>query len=403
MRIVLWGCARMSTFGTVWKSLLAKRRLRGTCRAPSTMLILTCSSKLQLLESALRKGLPETLSVCGAVMHINRGNPAQHEVVVDSWPEFKAVLTRPRKEVVKDKRDYYANLHAAFYRDEDACRILLENKDAIDWDKAFQLQGKAWALAISFPPLGNFRKCQKPGLQDGLYQAVKDMAEARRVHMEPHFFQAVLHPDAATFCLQDGLYQAVKVMAEARSVHMEPHFYQAVLHPDAATFCQNQLRSDPFHLGTLNPSHAALLNDTYEFGGNDRSLHYLRSLTEDFPNACLLGHKGQLVAWSLSDALGCLTHGYTLPEYRGKSHMKTVMQALARKLHAKDFALYTRVRAENKISKQLLSGQGFHLLPWTNFINSYPKICFLDKEDQPISWLLSNPLSCMTYGCYLPP
>ncbi|XP_026521119.1 glycine N-acyltransferase-like protein 3 isoform X1 [Notechis scutatus] len=273
------------------------------------MLILTCSSKLQLLEGVLRKGLPETLLVCGAVMHINRGNPAQHEVVVDSWPEFKAVLTRPRKEVVKDKRDYYANLHAAFYREEDACRTLLENKDAIDWDKAFQLQG-----------------------------------------------------------LQDGLYQAVKVMAEARSVHMEPHFYQAVLHPDAATLCQNELRSDPFHLGTLNPSHAALLNDTYEFGGNDRSLHYLRSLIEDFPNACLLGHKGKLVAWSLSDALGCLTHGYALPEYRGKGHMKTVMQALARKLHAKDFALYARVLADNKISKQFLSGQGFHLLPWTKYI-----------------------------------
>ncbi|XP_015686873.1 glycine N-acyltransferase-like protein 3, partial [Protobothrops mucrosquamatus] len=104
------------------------------------MLILTCSSKLQLLESVLRKGLPETLLVCGAVMHINRGNPAQHEVVVDSWPEFKVVLTRPRKEVVKDNRDYYANLHAAFYREEDACRRLLENKDAVDWDKAFQLQ-----------------------------------------------------------------------------------------------------------------------------------------------------------------------------------------------------------------------------------------------------------------------
>ncbi|XP_013919651.1 PREDICTED: glycine N-acyltransferase-like protein 3 isoform X1 [Thamnophis sirtalis] len=273
------------------------------------MLILTCSSKLQLLERVLRKGLPETMLVCGAVMHINRGNPAQHEVVVDSWPEFKAVLTRPQKEVVKDNRDYYANLHAAFYREEDACRTLLENKDAVDWDKAFQLQG-----------------------------------------------------------LQDGLYQAVKVMAEARSVHMEPHFYQAMLNPDAATLCQNQLRSDPLHLGTLNPSHAALLNDTYEFGGNDRSLRYLRSLIEDFPNACLLDQKGQLVAWSLSDALGCLTHGYALPEFRGKGYMKTVMQALARKLHTKDFALYTRVRSENEISKQHLRGQGFHLLPWTKYV-----------------------------------
>lgn len=129
-----------------------------------------------------------------------------------------------------------------------------------------------------------------------------------------------------------------------------------------------RLRSDPLQLGTLNPSHAALLNDTYEFGGNDQSLRYLRSLIEDFPNACLLDQKGQLVVWSLSDALGCLTHGYSLPEYRGKGHMKSVVQALARKLHAKDFALYTRVRPENEISKQHLRGQGFHLLPLTKYI-----------------------------------
>lgn len=32
-------------------------------------------------------------------MNISRGNPAGHEVLVDSWPNFKAVLTRPRKEV----------------------------------------------------------------------------------------------------------------------------------------------------------------------------------------------------------------------------------------------------------------------------------------------------------------
>lgn len=32
-------------------------------------------------------------------MNINRGNPSSYEVLVDSWPDFKAVLVRPRKEV----------------------------------------------------------------------------------------------------------------------------------------------------------------------------------------------------------------------------------------------------------------------------------------------------------------
>ncbi|KAM6466075.1 glycine N-acyltransferase-like protein 3 isoform 2-T2 [Liasis olivaceus] len=273
------------------------------------MLILTCSSKLQVLEGVLRKALPKTLPVCGAVMHINRGNPAQHEVVVDSWPEFKAVLTRPRKEVVKDNRDYYANLHAAFYQEEDACRALLENRDAVDWDKAFQLQG-----------------------------------------------------------LQDGLYQAAKVMAQARHVHLEPYFYQATFHPEPAMLCQNQLRSDPLQLGTLSPSHAVLVNDVWPTGGNDRSLRYIRSLIDDFPNACLLDEEGQPVAWCLSDAIGCMTHSYAIPKYRGKGHMKTVFQALARKLHAKDFALYGGVLPENQNSKHLLISQGFHFLPWTKYV-----------------------------------
>ncbi|NXX39360.1 GLYL3 protein, partial [Tricholaema leucomelas] len=63
------------------------------------MLILTCSTQLLRLEGILRKSLPFTLPVYGAVMNINRGNPGEYEVVVDSWPEFGAVLARRRGEV----------------------------------------------------------------------------------------------------------------------------------------------------------------------------------------------------------------------------------------------------------------------------------------------------------------
>ncbi|NXH09184.1 GLYL3 protein, partial [Bucco capensis] len=63
------------------------------------MLILTCSSQLQRLEGALRRSLPYALPVLGAVMNINRGNPGEYEVLLDSWPDFGAVLARPRGEV----------------------------------------------------------------------------------------------------------------------------------------------------------------------------------------------------------------------------------------------------------------------------------------------------------------
>uniref|UniRef100_A0A8C6Y2B8 Glycine N-acyltransferase-like protein n=1 Tax=Naja naja TaxID=35670 RepID=A0A8C6Y2B8_NAJNA len=64
------------------------------------MLVLSCPYKLRVLEGMLRKSLPQAIVVHGAVMNINRGNPIRHEVIVDSWPEFKVVLTRPCKEVI---------------------------------------------------------------------------------------------------------------------------------------------------------------------------------------------------------------------------------------------------------------------------------------------------------------
>ncbi|XP_075785179.1 uncharacterized protein LOC102453937 isoform X4 [Pelodiscus sinensis] len=152
----------------------------GSCEGLSrpAMLLLGCSSKLWLLEGMLRRGLPDTLpvtricpcsrertgkvprwllghiwgwgegpslgraAVYGAVMHVNRGNPARSEVLVDSWPEFKIVLTRPQRAVAWERNDYGTNLYAAFYRDEGACRALLANTQAVDWGQAFQMQGE---------------------------------------------------------------------------------------------------------------------------------------------------------------------------------------------------------------------------------------------------------------------
>ncbi|NXX79737.1 GLYL3 protein, partial [Urocolius indicus] len=63
------------------------------------MLILRSSAQLQRLEEILRSSLPFALPVYGAVMNINRGNPGEFEVVVDSWPNFRAVLARRSGEV----------------------------------------------------------------------------------------------------------------------------------------------------------------------------------------------------------------------------------------------------------------------------------------------------------------
>ncbi|XP_054825858.1 glycine N-acyltransferase-like protein 3 isoform X2 [Eublepharis macularius] len=109
------------------------------------MLILSCSSKLQLLEGILRKSLPQTLSVHGALMNINRGNPVGHEVLVDSWPNFKAVLTRPRR----------------------------EDTDAVNWDQTFRIHGH----------------------QNGIYEASRDAATIKQVQFSSSSYFTYLHPD----------------------------------------------------------------------------------------------------------------------------------------------------------------------------------------------------------------
>ncbi|XP_023383447.1 glycine N-acyltransferase-like protein 3 isoform X2 [Pteropus vampyrus] len=105
------------------------------------MLVLNCVSKLLTLEKLLKSHFPESLKVYGAVMNINRGNPFQKEVILDSWPDFKAVITRRQKEAETDNLDHYTNAYAVFYKDVRAYRGLLEECDVINWNQVFQIQG----------------------------------------------------------------------------------------------------------------------------------------------------------------------------------------------------------------------------------------------------------------------
>ncbi|KAJ6665595.1 hypothetical protein lerEdw1_003438 [Lerista edwardsae] len=253
------------------------------------MLLLTCPSKLQLLEGMLRRSLPQSLTVHGAVKHINRGNPAGHEVVVDSWPEFKVVLTRPQRQILR--------------------------KD----NQSFLL-----------PLLSRILFLPHTGLQDGVYEAAKDIAEARHVHLKPYCYDTLLQPDP-------------------------------FIHP------LKRLRDD-LHFGSINSSHSALLNDAWNEGGSSQSLQYLDGLVHNFPSAGLFNKEGQLISWTLSDPVGCLAHGYTHPQYRGQGCLEAVTQATGRTLYAHGFPVYCGVLAENHPSRQSLKRQGFDFLPWTYYM-----------------------------------
>ncbi|XP_027717157.1 glycine N-acyltransferase-like protein 2 [Vombatus ursinus] len=53
---------------------------------------------LQTLHRSLTKSIPEAMNVYGSIFLINRGNPFNVEMLVDSWSDYHTVITRPQKQ-----------------------------------------------------------------------------------------------------------------------------------------------------------------------------------------------------------------------------------------------------------------------------------------------------------------
>ncbi|XP_076199447.1 glycine N-acyltransferase-like protein 3 [Aptenodytes patagonicus] len=265
------------------------------------MLILTCPAQLQRLEGALRRSLPFSLPVHGAVMNINRGNPGEFEVVVDSWPRFGAVLARRSGEMPVD--DCYRNTHAAFYRDVGAYRALLETPGCLRWDTAFHVFG-----------------------------------------------------------LQEGVATVSQAIAGAKGIELEVSEYYTYLHPDPSTMPEPRL--DPsVRVGSLSPVHLDLLNETWPYGGNARSRRYLAEVLGRFPSLCLQDGAGQPLCWALTDPFGTGTHGYTLPAHRRRGHMRAVLALTARRAQARGFPTFGHTATGNRPMQRLQEELGHRQLP----------------------------------------
>ncbi|KAI5941126.1 glycine N-acyltransferase-like protein 3 [Manis javanica] len=269
------------------------------------MLVLNCSTKLLTLEKMLKCHFPESLKVYGAVMNINRGNPFQKEVVLDSWPDFKAVITRRQKEAETDNLDHYTNAYAVFYKDVRAYQRLLETRDVINWNQVFQIQG----------------------LQRELYDASKAVANSKQLDVKLTSFKAV-------------------------------HFSPVSTPPDTSL-----LMSSPPRLAYLSTADADLLNRTWSRGGNEQCLRYLANLISCFPSVCVCDEKGHPVSWAITDQFATMCHGYTLPEHRRKGYSRLVALTLARKLQSRGFPSQGNVLDDNTASISLLKSIHAEFLP----------------------------------------
>ncbi|XP_006201985.2 glycine N-acyltransferase-like protein 3 [Vicugna pacos] len=269
------------------------------------MLVLSCSTKLLILEKILKSHFPESLKVYGAVMNINRGNPFQKEVVLDSWPNFKAVITRRQKEAQTDNLDHYTNAYAVFYKDVRACQQLLEEQGVINWDQVFQIQG----------------------LQSELCDVSKAVASSKQLDVKQTSFKAVRLSPVATL-------------------------------PDTRFL----MRPSP-QLTYLSVADADLLNRTWSRGGNEQCRRYIASLIACFPSVCVRDDQGNPVSWSITDQFATMCHGYTLPEHRRKGYSRLVALTLARKLQSRGFPCQGNVLDDNVSSISLLRSVHAEFLP----------------------------------------
>ncbi|KAF1403376.1 Glycine N-acyltransferase-like protein 3, partial [Spheniscus magellanicus] len=123
------------------------------------MLILTCPGQLQRLEEALRRSLPFSLPVTGTPgtpllppppHPAGDGDPGDLCSLPSILPEHR------------DPGDFYANQLTVYYRDEGAWRALLGGTEAVGWTRAFQMQG----------------------MQEGMYEAVREAADAKGLRLE---------------------------------------------------------------------------------------------------------------------------------------------------------------------------------------------------------------------------
>lgn len=111
-------------------------------------------------------------------------------------------------------------------------------------------------------------------------------------------------------------------------------------------------------LGSLNESHAELVNQTWKFG-QENAMTMIRNMLRNFPSCCVLDAEGRPVSWVLTDASCAMGMLYTLPEHRGKGYATAVVSALARRLHAEGYPLFCFIEEENAVSLQLFKRLGF--------------------------------------------
>ncbi|MBN3309266.1 GLYL3 protein, partial [Amia calva] len=261
--------------------------------------------QLQLAEEILKSFFPQSIKVYGCLFNINRGKPHNFEVIVDSWPDFKVILCRPKQREVADREGDF-NMNSIFSRDEQSLKKLLGSPGVIDWS--------------TFSLLAGVDLCH--------LEVVKELAASKNTPTRVGSVMLVMTLENSSQ-LKDDLDE----------------------------------RTTELSLSQLCPCHAELVNKNWKYGGDRNSYNSVVSYISHHPSFCLLDESGKPVSWVLlyrHSALGLL---YTLPEHRRKGYAKLLVKVMSKHLLSQGYPVYCFIEEENKISYQLFSSLGFNHKP----------------------------------------
>ncbi|XP_047374517.1 glycine N-acyltransferase-like isoform X2 [Sciurus carolinensis] len=273
---------------------------------------------LQTLEKSLRKSLPESIKVYGTVFHMNHGNPFKLKALVDKWPDFNTVVVRPQEQDMTDDLDHYTNAYQVYSKDPQNCQEFLGSPGVINWKQHLQIQS----------------------CQPSLNEAIQNLAVTKSFKIQRS--ENILFIRSETLKNLNPSLQDTKTLPPGDGM------------PKA-------INQDKFKFSSLDPSHAALVDKFWLFGGNERSQKFIRRCIQNFQSICLLEPEGTPVSWALMDYTGETRMGGTLPEYRAQGLVSNVIYMQVQAMVRLGFPVYSHTSRSN-ITMQKVS-QTLHHVP----------------------------------------
>ncbi|XP_053306425.1 glycine-N-acyltransferase-like protein 3 [Spea bombifrons] len=253
------------------------------------------ADELEHLQELLRTHLPESLKIYGSLFSVLNGNPFGVEVLVDSWPNFGVVMTRPL--TVPSAWDPFTNSYSFFMRDASKVSAVMEH---IEWTRPFEVQT----------------------MQDSFATDLTKEASRRDVTIQTSLLRTY--------------WQEKQDEANERNL-------------------KSQVTPE---ISCLSPANAPLVDASWSFGGSTSSLRYVSLCLGSLPSSCAVDSEGNPVSWVLCDHYCAMRVLYTVPNHRRFGLGSKVALSLAKTLMMQGRPAYCHVEEENIASQLMFKSLG---------------------------------------------